>query len=250
MSIAENILRIKSELPASVRLAAVSKFHPLENILEAYSAGQRLFAESRPQELYSKVCALRELQEVDGAVEHGECALRELQIRESEVASPVYGDIEWHFIGHLQRNKLKFVLPYVSMVESVDSLRLLEGIDEWGRSAGRVTNVLLECHISNETSKQGFLEDEVYEVLGSAGRFGSVRFCGLMGMASFSDDEAVVRGDFGRIRRIFDCLRSGVMRSCDDFRELSIGMSGDYKIALEFGATIVRIGTDIFGERF
>ncbi len=249
MPIAENIRRIRAELPPSVRLVAVSKFHPLENILEAYSAGQRLFAESRPQELYSKVCALRELQTADVESEHGECALRELQIRENEVANPLYCDIEWHFIGHLQTNKLKLVLPYVSMVQSVDSVRLLEAIDAWGRNNGRMTNVLLECHIASEETKQGFTEGEVREVLSSAERYGNVRFCGLMGMASFTNDEAVVRSDFGMIRRIFDGVRDGVMKNCDDFRGLSIGMSGDYRIALEFGATMVRIGTDIFGLR-
>ncbi len=249
MGIAENIIRIQSELSPSVRLVAVSKFHPLENILEAYSAGQRAFGESRPQELYSKVCGLHELQSADAANEHGECALRELQIREREILNPPYGDIEWHFIGHLQTNKLKLVLPYVSMVQSVDSLRLLDAIDAWGLDNARVTNVLLECHIASEETKQGFSEEEICAVLADADKYGNVRFCGLMGMASFTDDETLIRADFGRIRRLFDFLRAGIMNSRAEFRELSIGMSGDYRIALEYGATMVRIGTDIFGQR-
>ncbi len=211
------------KLPPAVRLVAVSKFHPLENIIEAYDAGQRIFAESRPQEFLAKIKVINSLDK--------------------------YGDIEWHFIGHLQTNKLKMVLPYVSLVQSVDSERLLIAIDGWGRENGRVTSVLLEIHISGEESKQGFFADEATELLSRSADFPNVRFCGLMGMATFTDDDAVVRADFARIRSLFDALRSGVMAGHPEFRELSIGMSDDYLIAVEYGATMVRIGTDIFGPR-
>ncbi len=223
MSIAENIRNIKSKLPPSARLVAVSKFHPVENILEAYAAGQRIFAESRPQEFLSKIKVINSLN--------------------------CHSDIEWHFIGHLQTNKLKMVLPYVSMVQSVDSEHLLRSIDTWGRENGKITNVLLEIHISGEETKQGFLADEVTDLLSRVGNFGNVRVCGLMGMATFTDEESVVRGDFERIRTLFTQLGEGVMAGRKEFCELSIGMSDDYMIAVEYGATMVRIGTDIFGPR-
>ncbi len=224
------INKLHSELPAAVKLAAVSKFHPFEAIEEAYAAGQRIFAESRPQELAAKVARLEEIR-----VERGE---------------PRYmADIEWHFIGHLQTNKLKMVLPYVAMVQSVDSLRLLETINSWGAAQGRVINVLLEPHVAAEETKQGFSEDEIFEALGAASRFGNVRFRGIMGMATFTDDEAVIRSDFSHLRAIFDSVRSEFPALAPDFTELSIGMSDDYPIALEYGSTMVRLGSLIFGSR-
>ncbi len=191
--------------------------------MEAYGAGQRVFAESRPQELAAKVPAMESWLAANG----------------------MQNDIVWHFIGHLQTNKLKMVLPYASIVQSVDSLHLLEAIEKWGRDNGKVVAVLLEYHIASEESKQGFSEEEIKGILSDAGRFPHIRFRGLMGMATFTEDESVIRSDFSRISLLFKELSS----SMPDFSELSIGMSGDYRIAIEYGSTMVRIGTMIFGER-
>ena len=215
--IEQNLQNIKDQLPSGVKLVAVSKFHPIDAVLEAYQAGQRVFGENRPQELASKVVQLPQ-------------------------------DIEWHFLGHLQTNKLKLVLPYVSMVQSVDSLHLLEDIDSWGVRNDKVTRVLLELHIGAEETKQGFVEEEILDILFNAGRYRNVRICGLMGMASHTDDEETIRADFGRISDFMTYLQD-LFPEYEDFRELSIGMSDDWRIALEYGATMVRIGTFIFGER-
>ena len=215
--IEQNLQIIKDQLPSGVKLVAVSKFHPIDAVLEAYQAGQRVFGENRPQELASKVVQLPQ-------------------------------DIEWHFLGHLQTNKLKLVLPYVSMVQSVDSLHLLEDIDSWGVRNDKVTRVLLELHIGAEETKQGFVEEEILDILFNAGRYRNVRICGLMGMASHTDDEETIRADFGRISDFMAYLQD-LFPEYEDFRELSIGMSDDWRIALEYGATMVRIGTFIFGER-
>lgn len=223
-----NILNMK--LPATVKLVAVSKFHPFEAIEEAYQAGQRIFAESRPQELLAKIKRLDEVR-----AERGE---------------PGYmSDIEWHFIGHLQTNKLKMVLPYVSLVQSVDSLRLLEAINAWGEANAKVISVLLEPHIAAEESKQGFEPAEILSILDHASDYQFIRFKGLMGMATFTDNLSVVKADFAAISALYDeCLSSYPFLS-GDFTELSIGMSDDYPIAIEYGSTMVRIGSMIFGER-
>lgn len=218
MSIAGNIKSIKKELPSELKLVAVSKFHPLETIEEAIAAGQLAFGENRPQELEKKAQALQGR------------------------------GVEWHFIGHLQTNKLKMVLPYASLVQSVDSTHLLDAINDWGARNGRVIPVLLELHIAAEESKQGFYEEEILDLLFRAASFKYVRFCGLMGMATKTDNEEDIRADFARIKAFYDYLRD-LFPEYQDFRELSIGMSGDWKIALEYGATMVRIGTSIFGER-
>ena len=219
----DNLSRIYGELPPGVKLVAVSKFHPSSMILSAYQAGQRCFGENRPQEFAAKAIELPD-------------------------------DIEWHFIGHLQTNKLKLVLPYASLVESVDSLHLLEAIEKWGSLNGRVTSVLLELHLGAEETKGGFTEDEITGILESfsdadaVNPYPHVRFCGLMGMATNTDDEARVEADFMRIREFKERL-DGTFPDLKDFRELSIGMSNDWKIAVRHGATIVRIGTAIFGPR-
>ena len=224
--IKHTINKLHSELPAAVKLVAVSKFHPFESIEEAYEAGQRIFAESRPQELQAKV---RQLQE----------------------QRPDMGDVQWHFIGHLQTNKLKMVLPYVSLVQSVDSVRLLDTIESWAAANDRVINVLLEPHVAAEQTKQGFAEDEIYSILQSAvkGEYKHVRFCGIMGMATFTDDVEIVRSDFAALRSIFDNCRLRFPEIVSEFKELSIGMSDDYPVAIEYGSTMVRIGSMIFGER-
>ena len=228
--IKETINKLHSELPATVRLVAVSKFHPFEAIEEAYHAGQRIFAESRPQELLAKVRRLEEIR-----AERGE---------------PDYmADIEWHFIGHLQTNKLKMVLPYVSLVQSVDSLRLLDAISSWGAANGKVIPVLLEPHVAAEETKQGFSPEEIASVLSSASEYQNILFKGIMGMATFTDDESVIRSDFASLRSIFDSARSNHPALAQDFTELSIGMSDDYPLAIEYGSTMVRIGSMIFGQR-
>ena len=231
--IREIINKLHRELPATVKLVAVSKFHPFEAIEEAYHAGQRTFGESRPQELLAKIRHLEE-------------------IRAEKGDSDYMSDIEWHFIGHLQTNKLKMVLPYVSLVQSVDSVRLLEAIDRWGAANDKIVNVLLECHVAAEESKQGFSEEELVDLLSSDVHYDHVCICGIMGMATFTDDENVVREDFQRIldrqQTLHDWIGESpnVLPGCN---ELSMGMSDDYPIAVAMGSTIVRIGSMIFGER-
>ena len=217
---------LHSELPATVKLVAVSKFHPFDVIEQAYAAGQRIFAESRPQELQAKV-------------------------KELETNRPDMSDVQWHFIGHLQTNKLKMVLPYVSLVQSVDSVRLLDAIQSWAAANERQINVLLEPHVAQEETKQGFSEEEIYSVLQSAhqGSYPNIRFCGIMGMATFTDDQSVVARDFAKLRQIYDECKSRYPSVSSDFTELSIGMSDDYHLAIEYGSTMVRIGSMIFGNR-
>ena len=231
--IKEIISKLNRELPATVKLVAVSKFHPFESIEEAYQAGQKAFGESRPQELLAKVKRLEEVRAQRGEPDY-------------------MSDIEWHFIGHLQTNKLKMVLPYVSLVQSVDSVRLLEAIDRWGAANGKVTDVLLECHVAAEESKQGFSEEELIELLSSDAHYANVRICGIMGMATFTDDESVIRADFKRLLDRQQTLHDRIGKSPNvaaGCNELSMGMSDDYPIAAEMGSTIVRIGSMIFGER-
>ena len=230
--IADIINRLNMELPATVKLVAVSKFHPFEAIEEAYHAGQRIFAESRPQELLAKVRRLEEVR-----LERGE--------------ADYMSDLQWHFIGHLQTNKLKMVLPYVSLVQSVDSVRLLEAINAWGLANNKVISVLLEPHVAAEDTKQGFSAEELSDVFDRAaqGAFPAVEFRGVMGMATFTDDESVIRADFAALRDIYDAARSAFFSDSEAFSEFSIGMSDDYRIAIEYGSTMVRIGSMIFGER-
>ena len=217
--IRENLQNIYKELPPDVKLVAVSKFHPVEAMLEAVDAGQLRFGENRPQEFQKKVLNFRE--------QHPEIA----------------GRLEWHFIGHLQTNKLKMVLPYADLVQSIDSQHLLQAVDAWGKTAQKTVNVLLELHI-----KQGFVEEEILDILFHAGNYPNVRFCGLMGMATNTDNEDDIRADFARISHFMNYLRD-LFPELDSFRELSIGMSDDWRIAVGYGATMVRIGTAIFGPR-
>ncbi len=215
--IEENLNRIKSELPSGVKLVAVSKFHPMEAILEAYQAGQTVFGENRPQELAGKAVQLPQ-------------------------------DIEWHFLGHLQTNKLKMVLPYATLVQSVDSVHLLQAIDNWGSNNDKVISVLLELHIGAEETKQGFHEEEILDILFHADDYKNIRFCGLMGMASHTDDQEVINADFERIDTFMAYLVD-LFPELTDFNQLSIGMSDDWPIAVKHGSTMVRIGTAIFGAR-
>ena len=216
--IRQNLDSLLRKLPSGVQLVAVSKFHPVARLLEAYDAGQRLFAESRPQELASKVPLMP-------------------------------ADVQWHFIGHLQTNKLKLVLPHVSLVQSVDSLHLLEAINAWGAANNKVTDILLELHLGAEETKQGFSEEEIVGLFsgeGTSSQMTNIRIRGLMGMATNTEDMAVVEKDFERIEALYKRIKA--MRiPC--FEILSIGMSGDWPLAVKHGATMVRIGTDIFGPR-
>ena len=213
--IKENITNIQKKLPSGVQLVAVSKFHPVERLMEAYEAGQRIFGENRPQELAAKVPQMP-------------------------------ADVQWHFIGHLQTNKLKLVLPYVSLVQSVDSFRLLEAISNWAVANGKVIDVLLELHLGAEETKHGFTEDEILSLCHSERSEESVRIRGLMGMATNSEDMDVVERDFKRIEVLFNRIKA---MGLEGFDQLSIGMSGDWPLAVKHGATMVRIGTDIFGPR-
>ena len=217
-TISDRLGELRRQIPSGVALVAVSKFHPVERLMEAYDAGQRLFAENRPQELAAKVPQMP-------------------------------SDVQWHFIGHLQTNKLKLVLPYVSLVQSVDSLHLLEAINRWAFENGRVVDVLLELHLGAEETKQGFSEEEILEILrgeGIGSEPGNLRIRGLMGMATNTDDMAVVEKDFERIETLYRRIKAS---GRDGFDILSIGMSGDWPLAVRHGATMVRIGTDIFGPR-
>ena len=217
--VSDNLKSLYEKLPSAVKLVAVSKFHPVSRLMEAYDAGQRVFGENRPQELAAKVPQMP-------------------------------ADVEWHFIGHLQTNKLKLVLPHVSLVQSVDSFHLLEAIDKWGRDNGKTVDILLELHLGAEETKHGFSEEEILAVI-EAGKppLENVRIRGLMGMATNTEDEAVIEADFARIEALFRRIRAEHPERQDTFTELSIGMSGDWPIAVRHGATMVRIGTDIFGER-
>lgn len=218
--IEENLNEIRKELPSGVKLVAVSKFHPFEDILTAYQAGQRCFGENRPQEFAAKALQLPQ-------------------------------DIEWHFIGHLQTNKLKMVLPYASLVESVDSVRLLDLIDNWAATNSRTVNVLLEFHLGAELTKGGLSEDEIESILdeySSRRSYSHIRIRGLMGMATHTDDDSVIEADFARIQSLKHRLDTSYPE-LSDFSELSIGMSDDWRLAVRHGATIVRIGTFIFGAR-
>ena len=215
--VARSLESLRAALPSGVELVAVSKFHPVSRLMEAYDAGQRIFAESRPQELSAKIPQMP-------------------------------ADVQWHFIGHLQTNKLKLVLPYVSLVQSVDSIHLLEAISAWGIANGKVVDVLLELHLGAEESKQGFTEDEILSVISPPAGLSGVRIRGLMGMATNTDDMAVVEKDFERIEALYGRIRSE-HPELSSFDQLSIGMSGDWPVAIRHGATMVRIGTDIFGPR-
>jgi len=218
--IGENILKIKEGLPDNVTLVAVSKYRPLEELQQAYEAGQRVFAESRPQEFAVKTAALPD-------------------------------DIRWHFIGHLQTNKLKLVLPKVSLIHSVDSIHLLDSIQGWCAAASIKVNVLLEVHVAKEETKQGFSREEIlskdWTELQKT-RYSNVNICGIMGMASNTDDMDRVDADFAEIKDIFDCLKLQ-NPSLENFKELSMGMSHDWRIALRHSPTMVRIGSSIFIDK-
>lgn len=218
--IAENIISLKKDLPQGVKLVAVSKTKPVKDILEAYNAGQRLFGENRVQELLSK----------------------------KDLLPP---DIEWHLIGHLQSNKVKYIVPFVNMIQSVDSFKLLKMINSESEKLSRSTDCLLQFHIASEETKFGFDIDEVVSMINSTGfsQMNSVRICGVMGMATFTENDSQIRNEFKYLSSCFHELKQRFFRDSAFFREVSMGMSGDYKLAIEEGSTIIRLGSIIFGER-
>lgn len=220
VDVAANLRAVRSSLPEDVKLVAVSKFHPAEYIEAAYAAGQRVFGESHEQELAKK-------QEV------------------------LPKDIEWHFIGHLQTNKVKYIAPYISMVDAVDSMKLLKEINKQAAKHDRVINVLLELHIAEEATKYGFTLDACREMLeaGEWRELRNVKLCGLMMMASNVDDEAQIKSEFDTAAAFFDEVKARYFADDDSFCERSWGMSGDYGIAVKCRSTTVRVGTAIFGER-
>ena len=208
MSISQNIVQLKASLPANVTLVAVSKFHPAEALMEAYNAGQRVFGESRAQELTAKQKVLP-------------------------------GDIEWHFIGPLQSNKVKDIAPFIHTIHSIDSLKLLQEVNKQAAKNNRIIRVLLEIHVAQEETKHGLSPDECRELLQNEqlAELGNIQICGLMGMATYTDDIALSE------------LKAIYFIGNDNFAVLSMGMSHDYPVAIRQGSTMIRVGTSIFGER-
>ena len=218
--IQEEIHRIQAELPESVRLVAVSKYHPIEALQEAYDAGQRIFGESKVQEMTQKYEVLPK-------------------------------DIEWHFIGHLQTNKIKYMAPYVALIHGVDSYKLLAEINKQAAKAGRIIPCLLQIHIAQEETKFGFSMDECRAML-EAGEWkilNNVRIAGIMGMATNTEDEVQIAREFHTLSGFFRKIKETYFKDAPEFKEISMGMSDDYPLAIEEGSTLIRIGSRIFGER-
>jgi len=221
MSIADNIKSLKKETAASkVILLAVSKTKPAAELQEAYDAGQRLFGENQVQELVEKHEQLPK-------------------------------DIEWHLIGHLQSNKVKYIAPFVSMIQSVDSIKLLQEINKHAQKANRVIDCLLQIYIADEETKFGLGFDEAIELLRSEefATFKNIRICGLMGIATNTDNEKQVKEEYYELKTFFDGIKVSYFRKDDSFNILSMGMSSDYKLAIEQGSNMVRLGSTIFGSR-
>ena len=220
MSISQNIVQLKASLPANVTLVAVSKFHPAAALEEAYNAGQRVFGESRAQELTAKQKVLP-------------------------------GDIEWHFIGPLQSNKVKDIAPFIHTIHSIDSLKLLQEVNKQALKNSRVIRVLLEIHVAQEETKHGLSPDECRELLQNEqlAELRNIQICGLMGMATYTDDTTLIEQEFHTLYELFSELKSIYFKGNDNFAVLSMGMSHDYPVAIRQGSTMIRVGTSIFGER-
>lgn len=220
MSIAEQILRLKHELPDGVELLAISKYQPADAIQEAYDAGQRMFGENHIQEMAAKAAILP-------------------------------SDIEWHFTGHVQTNKIKYMAPFVSLIHAVDSFRLLREIDKHAARNNRIIDCLLQIHIAQEDTKYGLTMDECRQLLANEPwrELQHVRIVGLMAMGSNTDDTAQVRQEFHQIKLLFEELKSCYFSDRPSFCQISEGMTDDYPIAIDEGSTIIRIGSMIFGER-
>lgn len=218
MSIKENLEHIAKTVPAGTRLIAVSKTKPVEMLQEAYNAGQRLFGENKA-----------------------------LEMRDKHAVLPT--DIEWHFIGHLQTNKIKYIAEYVTLIHSIDSLNVLQAVDKEAQKKGRVIDVLLQFHVATEETKFGLDMAEAEELLAHRGELEHVRIVGVMGMATNTDDRELIRREFRTLKGIFDELKQRYFADEVGFKEISMGMSGDYEIAIEEGSTLVRVGSAIFGAR-
>ena len=220
MDIKENLNRIKATLPAGVRLVAVSKTHPADMIQEAYDAGQRVFGENKVQEMTAK----------------------------SQVLP---ADIEWHFIGHVQSNKIRMMAPYVSVIQGIDSFDKLVETDRQAAKNGRHITCYLQLHIASEETKFGFSPDECSAMLeqGDWRNLRNITIGGVMGMATNTDDEAQVLGEFRRLKELFDTYKAKYFSATPEFNTISAGMSGDYELAIRSGSNMVRIGSSIFGER-
>lgn len=218
--IQEEIQAIKAGLPESVRLVAVSKFHPIEALQEAYEGGQRIFGESKVQEMTQKYEALPK-------------------------------DIEWHFIGHLQTNKIKYMAPYVALIHGVDSYKLLSEINKQAAKVGRIIPCLLQIHIAQEETKFGFSTDECLSMLqeGNWRTLENIQIAGVMGMATNTEDEAQIKREFSTLSSFFQEVKKTYFKEVSSFKEISMGMSDDYPIAIEEGSTLIRIGSRIFGAR-
>jgi len=220
MSIPQNIQEIRKHIPTHVKLVCVSKFHPNETVLEAYRCGERVFGESKVQELCGKFETLP-------------------------------ADISWHFIGHLQSNKIKFIVPFVELIHGVDSYKLLEEINKQALKASKKVNCLLQIHIAKEETKFGFSEVELLQTLseGKWKELSGVTICGLMGMATYTDNREQIRAEFKGLKGLLDRVKLLYFNDNPSFCELSMGMSDDYQLAIEEGSTLVRIGSSIFGHR-
>ncbi|HBI80921.1 MAG TPA: YggS family pyridoxal phosphate-dependent enzyme [Bacteroidales bacterium] len=220
MNIPEQIEAIKRELPPHVKLVAVTKTHPVDTIMQAYSTGHKIFGENKVQDLVSKYDLMPK-------------------------------DVEWHLIGHLQTNKVKYIAPFVSLIHSVDSLKLLSVIDKEAQKCNRIIDCLLQVYIASEETKFGLSADELHELLQSPEleQLQNVRVCGLMGMATFTDNMQQVRMEFRFLKNLFDEVKLRYFSAKPWFKDLSMGMSNDYRIAVEEGSTMVRIGSNIFGHR-
>jgi PLP dependent protein len=220
MSIAENIDLVKANLPVQVQLVAVSKTKPADLLMEAYNHGQRAFGENKVQELAWKYEELPK-------------------------------DIEWHFIGHMQTNKAKYIAPFVHLIHGVDSFKLLKTIDAEAKKVNRIIPCLLQFHIAEEETKFGLSLDEATNILASEEfhQLKNIQISGVMGMATYTNDENQIHKEFAHLKAIFDTLKSDYFANTPEFKEISMGMSGDYRIAIEEGSTMVRVGSTIFGER-
>lgn len=218
--IAKDLQQIKSKLPKDVQLVAVSKTKPNSDILAAYEAGQRIFGENRAQELTAKYEELPK-------------------------------DIEWHMIGHLQRNKVKYIAPFVSLIHSVHSFKLLKEVNKQAKKVDRTIDILIQFHIADEETKSGFSIDEVKEMLENEHfpNYSNVNIRGVMGMATFTDNKEQIREEFRTLNSFFKTLKTHYFEDNEAFSILSMGMSGDYEIAIEEGSNMVRVGSKIFGER-
>ena len=217
MSIKSNLQKVRNNLLSNVELVAVSKYHTIDDVREAYEAGQRVFGESREQELRLKYDALPK-------------------------------DIEWHFIGHMQTNKVKYIAPYISMIETVDSIKLMKEIEKQAAKHSRTIDVLIELHLAQEESKSGMLPDDCLAMFdeGEWRSLSHVRICGIMMMASNTDDEAQIRSEFLKAKELFDLIQQRYFADSEAFRIRSYGMSGDYLIAQKCGSNHVRVGSSIF----